>query len=113
MLIAQLAQALQKPRRGRKDATLALNRLDDDGAGSRRDVFAHGIQIVVRQMGNTFGQRAKSLRVFRLSTDRHREQRAAVKRIREGDDFILIALKRPCGSVRTREVVTGIFARKF
>ena len=106
-LVAQLAQRFQVVRVARNDAALALDRLDDHGRDIIGNRGARGLDVVVRDVTQFRWQRLEAFGVFRLATDRHGKQRAAVERGQARDDARL---------VRTEfgmRVFTGELERRF
>jgi hypothetical protein len=73
-----------------KDAALALDRLEDHRARALADVPLQRSNVVERQVRDAAGQRLEAAGVLLLPADAHREQRAAVERVGERDDLVLL-----------------------
>ena len=90
MLVAQRAQAPQELHRAGADAALALDRLDADAAGGRRDGGAHGVEVAERHLIEAVQQRVEAMHQLLLLGGRDGGQRAAVEGLLEGDDAVLL-----------------------
>ncbi|MNF83817.1 hypothetical protein D3C84_661500 [compost metagenome] len=89
VLVAQLAGTLQVSNVCRDHTALALDRLDDHGAGLVGDLRLECFQIVVRHMADAGDFRAETVGVLRLTADTHGEQGTTVEAVNSGDDFVL------------------------
>ncbi len=98
--VAQLAHALQEFRGGAGHAALALHRFQDHRAGAVGYGLGESRQFVERQVGDARRQWLEALGVLGLAADGDGEQGAAVKRLGEGDDLVLVRA----------EMVGGVFA---
>lgn len=88
VVIARGAQALQKGRRGRVHAALALHRLEHDGHSVVADQGLHRSEVVEPCLWKACHLRRKHAVPARLARFGHRGQRAAVESIAKGDDFV-------------------------
>ena len=86
VLVAELAQPLQRLCRHRAYAALALHRLDQDRGGFRRDRLLGGIDVVEADLVKAFDLGTEAFEVFVLAPGCDGRQRAAVEGAFEGDD---------------------------
>ena len=66
------------------DAAFALHGFEQDGGGFRPDRRAQGFGVVERQVAEAGQQRIEALVDLGLGGGRHRPERPAVERLREG-----------------------------
>ena len=85
VLVAELAQALQRLRREDAHAALALHGLEQDRRGLGSDQLFGGVDVVEGDLVEAVGLRAEAFEIFRLAAGGDRRQRAAVERALEGD----------------------------
>ena len=90
MLVTQIAQALQELLGRGDDAAFALHRLNHDGAGVVAHELANALQVVEVGVENTARYRAKALGVLGLAAYAHGEERAAMERLVERNDFVFM-----------------------
>ena len=67
MLVGQLAQPFEVAGRRQVDAALALDRLDQDGAGLAVDQLGDGVEVAERGVAEAGQQRLEALVVLRLA----------------------------------------------
>src|ERR1043166_9009699 len=77
---AKFAKSQQIFRRPRRDPTLALDRLDQDRRGLRRDCRAHRFEIVERYLAKSGNHRLETFFYFLLPGCRDPGQRSAMER---------------------------------
>ena len=93
VLVAQRAQAPQEVRRrSTLHAALALDRLDQERAGSRADRGLHGVEVAGRDLVEAVDLRPEALDVFGLSAGGDRRQRAPVKGAFESHDAVSLGM---------------------
>ena len=97
VLVAQLAQPLQKFRGGRRDAAFPLNGLDHHGTGVIVHHRFNGVEIVKRHVDDIRRFRTKAVGILRLAANGNGKEGASVKGVMEGDDFGFVrAMTRGC-----------------
>ena len=92
MLVAELAQPLQRLRGEWPDAALALHRLDQDRGGFRGDRLGGGVDVVERHLVEAVDLGAETFEIFLLAAGGDRRQRAAVEGAFEGDGAVALGM---------------------
>ena len=86
MRVAKRAQAADEFGRADPYAALALDRLDQDGAGLRADRGLDRFQVAELDIVEAFERRAETFEIFLISSRRDGGDGAPVERALEGDD---------------------------
>ncbi|KAJ0337896.1 hypothetical protein COL154_014284, partial [Colletotrichum chrysophilum] len=92
VLVAKLAQPLERLHGEVADAAFSLQRLQKDCRGFRADRLLDGLEVVEGHLIETVDLRAEALEIFLLTAGGDRRQRAAVEGALECDDAIAFGM---------------------